>query len=214
MAVLTHGNNAKLLKHTIRSFDEQVSPPPAARFVYQDGPCALPPLAPYAWNALTGRRPQGFCMATRRLWTWMSEETEEEFEYVFWLEHDYKFLRSVDVKRMAAILDEDDSLAQVALMRGAGNDGEREAGGLYEQMLERGYRIEERHDYFRHRGFFTTNPSLMSRQFMSENPWPDYSSECEGKFGINLKEDGFWFAFMGAGEPWVDHRGSRTGFGY
>ena len=64
---------------------------------------------------------------------------------------------------------------------------------------------------------FTTNPSLMRRQFMAENPWPaEYDQRCEGLFGIDLRERGYSFGAWGSGEPWVRHLGrrDRSGWGY
>lgn len=214
LAVLTHGDNADVLERTIRSFDQQVAPPPVWRCVYQDGPCALPPFAPYPWVAINGGEQLGFCGASKRLWS-MVADSDADFDYVFWLEHDFEFLRTVDVARMAEILDgADDFLAQVALMRGPVNEPERKAGGLLGQMRSRGYAIEERRDHFLHRAFLTTNPCLFSREFMRWVPWPEYESECEGRFGFDLKQDGYRFAFMGLGEEWVRHIGVRTGMRY
>jgi hypothetical protein len=214
LAVLTHGDNADVLERTITSFDQHVSPPPVWRAVYQDGPCALPPLAPYPWVGITGSEQLGFCEATRRLWS-MVADADADFDYVFWLEHDFEFLRAVNVDRMAAILADDTvDMAQVALMRTAVNESERRAGGLAGEMRERGHALVEADDHIVHRAFFTTNPMLMTRSFMRWVPFPDNPSECEGRFGYDLRQAGYRFAFMGQGEPWVEHIGQRTGKGY
>lgn len=218
LAVLTHdtGDEGETLRRSIASFDEHVWPPPVARFVYCDGRAPLPPIAPYPWTAIVAKEQQGFCVATRRLWQ-MAAEDPQTFDYVFWLEHDFEFRRTVNVERMARILDDDDGteLVQVALMRGPANESERKTGGLYAEMLRRGHSIDQREDHFIHRAFFTTNPSLMSRAFMRWVPFPEYDSECEGRFGYDLRQDGYRFACMGAGEPWVKHFGKRTtGKGY
>jgi hypothetical protein len=67
----------------------------------------------------------------------------------------------------------------------------------------------------RHRSFFSTNPSLLRRDFMVENPWPaDGEPFCEGRFGLELVQKGYSFGIWGDGDIWVDHIGRREGFGY
>lgn len=219
LAVLTHGDNADTLERTIRSFDRHVTHPPVARYLVQDGPGALPPFAPYPWVVQPLARQQGFCTATRELWKLVTHD-EQRFDYVFWLEHDFDMLRTIPVERMAALLDSDDLLAQVSLMRGPANEREDNAGGVVADMRERGWTMLDDYSeeagvgFLRHVAYFTTNPSLMTRAFMRDNPWPDYRRNCEGRMGLDLMHRGFSFAILGAGEPWVEHHGVRTGTHY
>jgi hypothetical protein len=182
--------------------------------------------------------PQGFCATTRAAWGDASGATADregvsagagEHPHVFWLEHDFEITRPVDLAELAGALDSSPRLAQMALMRNAVNDQERAAGGLYEsrpgEYEQRRTRFwqDERlpaaskewtASWLEHRSYLTTNPSLMRRDFMAENPWPAYESECEGRFGIDLVARGYSFGVWGDGEPWCRHAGERNGFGY
>lgn len=218
LAVLTHGDNADVLERTIHSFDANVSPPPVWRCLYQDGLCTVPPLEPHQWVSINGLDRLGFCGATRRLWQ-MVARSDADFDFVFWLEHDFEFKRAVDIWPMALQLRADPTLAQMALMRGPVNEEERDAGGVVGKHEARGdvFRAEETesgHPFLRQWAYFTSNPSLMRREFMLEHPFPEHERECEGKFGIQLRTAGFDFAVWGDGSPWVTHIGTRTGHGY
>ncbi len=222
LAVLTHGRS-RTLDATLRSFTDKVKPHPARVLIHSDGPRSVELQA----RGLTAEQrfdsqQRGFCQATGRLWNWASEPDIETTEFVFWLEHDFVFLRPVDLTDLATVLNDDKSLAQMSLMRGPVSTEEINAGGLYN--LRRGdfdpiisYDLdisEEPMHWLQHRAYFTTNPSLMRTAWMSANPWPTDESHCEGRFGIDLLQRGFSFGVWGGGEPWIDHTGRRDGFGY
>lgn len=229
LALLTHGDAAPLAR-TLSSFREMVSPDPDALVVcydgatlYGNGSPKLPPLVGAVATIVTTGKPSGFCAATRKLWSVAA--AVEDVDYVFWLEHDFEFLRPVDLRALATPLTIDPYLAQMALMRNAVNEKERAAGGLFESRrddyvparLEDGWEdIVPGGDlrWLLHRSYFTTNPSLMRRSFMASRPWPEYEQQCEGLFGVDLVASGYAFAAWGEGEPWVSHHGVRTGFGY
>lgn len=193
LVILTHGEG-ETLHQTMATFDEFVSPAPADCVLVRD----------------EGK--EGFCKATGRAW---AAAADSDVDYVFWLEHDFSFLQPVDLEPMAALLDADVNLAQIALMRGPVNEMEITAGGIVASRPDQ-FRLKHAglSPYLEHTSFFTTNPSLMRRRFMALYPWPEYERECEGLFGIDLLQKGFHFAFWGEGEPWVEHTGARTGFGY
>jgi hypothetical protein len=149
---------------------------------------------------------------------WAEAASTPDVDFVFWLEHDFEFLRTVDLELFASLLDEEPELAQVALMREPVNQEEIEAGGVVAKHRGRGdVFVEKMHralPWLDHQAYFTTNPSLMTRTFMAENLWPARMDECEGVMGIELRHKGFHYAFAGEGEPWVRHHGTRSGFGY
>lgn len=213
LAVLTHddGSQGETLAATIESFDQHVQPPPVARLVVQDGPCALPPVAPYPWECLTLPRQTGFCEASTRMWE--AAARTRGVDYVFWLEHDFVFKRHVDLTGLAVALDENPQLAQMSLVRDSVNGFERAQGGVIAKHKGRGDEFVDRGRWLEHTAYFTTTPNLMTRLFMVENEMPP-GPECEGKLGIELRGQAFTFGAWGDGTPWVTHTGVRTGKGY
>lgn len=215
LVVVTHGD-APHLDATVESFVAYVAIPPVELVTVVDGPGRLPPNGPAGllrWRIYQHPKQLGFCDAMLTGW---AAATEPGADYVFWLENDFLIERDLPLAAFASVLDADPSVAQMALMRQAVNSTEREAGGLYESR---------RGDYenrlawnqlpwLAHSAYFTTNPSLMRRDFMVSNPWPDYPSECEGRFGIDLVDRGYHFGVWGDGRPWCEHVGVRDGTGY
>lgn len=218
LAVLTH-DRMSTLDESLASFTANVTPQPEETFVYADGvweslrrEWAVRHRGRYLFRA--GAVQRGFCAATAALWEWA---TEPGADYVFWLEHDFVFTRPVDLEPLASLLNIDRRLAQVSLCRGPANAIESAAGGLVES---RPGEFEPRDTadrlrWLQHRSYFTTNPSLMRRDFMVENPFvDDREPNCEGRYGVDLVSRGFSFGLWGAGEPWCDHIGIRNGLGY
>lgn len=222
LIVITHGGEetAGQLADTIHSFYQHVTPAPVDKVLVEDGP----PKPSWCWadeRLSTGwSGPHGFCVATSA--GWAAGAACHDVDFVYWLEHDFIHLRPVNLEALAAPLAADPMLAQMQMMRDAVNEAERAAGGLYEsrpgQYLPRDERINFGGIYgpswLEHTSYLTTNPCLMRRDFMAAHPWPEYESECEGRFGIDLVAAGYRFGVWGGGEPWVKHVGSRTGFGY
>lgn len=223
LIVLTHGDSP-VLQETLDSFREHVSPAPSSAVIVYDGPTPL--VTVDEWHIATAPEPQGFCRATRAAWV---AGGLGEHEFVFYLEHDFRFLREVDLRPIARVLDlNKKSLAQMSFLRGPINSQEREAGGVIGKHRARGDEFHERyyadssgsmragHVYCwqEHHAFFTTNPSLMRGQFMRENPWPRVASQCEGKFGLRLRELGYNFGIWGEGDPWIEHLEAPRGYGY
>lgn len=219
LSVLTHGSNADMVQGAADSFAANVWPSPTASLVVQDGPCALPP-ATQDWVRLTLPEQQGFCRASDAMWkASIGLAANVGATHVFWLEHDFRFVKQVPLQLLADLVDADPSLAQMSLMRGAVNDEERAAGGVVGKHANAGSPFQTHRDragnpWLSHTAYFTTNPSVMTTSFMATNPWLGESTECEGKFGISLREHGYMFGVFGSGEPWVEHVGVRSGFGY
>lgn len=216
LAVLSHGYPySDTAEDCLASFVEHVTPMPTVTVYRHDGP---------GWAHLgvgqaegssivatvTPEEQLGFCGATRSLWRDAVTYADlYEATHVFWLEHDFVFTRRVDLVDLALVLDAAPTefpLAQMSLMRGAVNAREKRAG-----VLTGG---RDRGGWLEHHDYFTTNPSLMSVAFMARHPWPEYDQECEGRFGADLKSEGYSYGVWGDGAPWVDHIGKRTGKGY
>lgn len=156
----------------------------------------------------------GFCGAIRAGWQAI-RESDDDFDYVFHLEEDWRFDREFSLAMMASLLDSDPLIEQVALRRGPANDTEFAAGGVVEANPDAFVeRYHYGHPYLWHRAFWTTNPSLYRRKLLRYE-WP-VGPECEGRFGWHLKSIASSFAYWGArsDEPWITHTGYRTGVGY
>lgn len=208
LMLLSHGE-APALHRVLESFAAMVTPRPKKLIAVIDGPGALPGIDPLGpWRIHQTGISEGFCVATGRLWRLAAQV---ETDYVFHLENDFLFSWPVDLRQLAYELEFDPRLAQMALMRNPVNPNELAAGGLYES---RPGQYEMRQQHLEHVSYFTTNPSLMTRRFMAENPWMGYMDECEGHYGLDLVKRGYKFGVWGSGRPWVQHIGERTGFGY
>jgi hypothetical protein len=221
LALLTHGD-APHLDDTVESFAAMVTPKPTGLVCHVDGPGRQPPwgaLGP--WETEVAPRQEGFCRATRHLWSRAVRYAVANGDhYVFWLENDFRFDRPVDVRDMQLALGVG-HYAQISLMRQAVNAAEVEAGGVLEALDEplRGtcrltQADREPVDWVEHAAYFTTNPSLMTVEWMLRHPWPGATRECEGRYGLMLREQGYLFAVLGDGTPWVTHLGERAGRGY
>ena len=198
LAVLTHAQHDE--RPAIQAFLAHVEPQPAVIEVFRD-------IAPQ----------RGFCAATARLWRMCASAPQE---WIVWLEHDFRLCRPVHLRDLAAVMDERPWLFQMALMRDAYSTEEHAAGGLFElrrdDFAPRAH-VRGTNDMrpWLQMPWFTTNPSLMRRQFMADHPFPDDGQEhCEGRFGIALAEQGYTFGTWGSGEVWCNHVGVRDGSGH
>lgn len=232
LVVLTHGDSSTLTA-ALAAFDEHVTPRPAETILVYDGAEPSEPVRDYIraregnsyWSLTHG--PLGFCGATAYAW---SLGAELGVEYAFYLEGDFEVCRPVDLGDLAGVLAADHTVAQMALMRDAANEREKAAGGLFEsrpgeyekrfpfrfEQVAGQNHIADVNTWLAHRSYFTTNPSLMLRQFIAANPWPDHTHFCEGKFGIELLAKGYSFGAWGDGSVYARHTGvrTRTGYGY
>jgi hypothetical protein len=154
---------------------------------------------------------------------WLHLRTFSTARYIFHLEDDFTFNRPVNLAEMAAVLDYEPNLLQLALRRQPWNAEERAAGGIVElhpdDFERRTTKIDVLHvaRWLAHRRFFTTNPSLYRRTLIETTRWPA-GADSEGRYGIERFADpdvvaGF-FGDRSSGE-WVHHIGhERVGTGY
>jgi hypothetical protein len=219
LILLTHGD-APTLDHCLDSYAEMVTLAPVRRIAVIDGDASARQPSAWAEGLWQGRvlgEQLGFCRATAEAWAIAADTTDAD--YIFWLEHDFVFNIDVDLSQLARTLQQDPLLAQISLRRQAITPEEIAAGGLVERyarvgLMEEVTSIDGRR-WVEHNEYWTTNPSLFRRSLAVEQPWPD-GPECEGKFGLQLREAGYRFAVWGAleGGPWVTHAGVRSGHGY
>lgn len=165
---------------------------------------------------------RGFGGAIAHAWSQLAARSEAR--WVFHVEQDFVVQRTIDLDAMAAVLDDDPSLVQMALRRQPWAPAEHAAGGVVE-MYPEAYRDRSHNGnpYLRHRLFYTTNPALFDRSLCSI-PWPE-GANSEGRFTHRLLAQGYrgipgdrlGFGYWGcrSDKPLVEHIGaSRVGIGY
>jgi hypothetical protein len=213
LVVLTQPHSPTLAA-TLESFREHVTPAPTDEVLVEDGQPATDAALWMGMRVCTGK-PQGFCGATAVAWEAARSNRGETVDYVFHLEEDFTFTRSVNLDAIAHVLSLDWRIAQMALMRQPVNPTEVAAGGLVES---RPHTFTPRWDeqgnqWLEHNAYWTTNPSLIPVSIPRSFEWP-LVPECEGRFTQLLRDGGYRFGVWGTGETWVRHTGERRGFGY
>lgn len=218
LVVLTHGPD-RTLSRALEAFGANVFPEPSSVVIKHDGPNRPWELGdgkfPRGWLRYGSEEQDGFCKATAKAMLYASTADEP---WVFYLEHDFEITRPVDLTQIEQTMQANPQVCQMALMRDAVNDQEKQAGGLFEsragqytlKVSEIGWVWHE------HTSYFTTNPSLMRTKFLRDNPWPADQPQCEGIFGFQVRsrEPSTTFGVWGDGTPWCEHIGARDGFGY
>lgn len=166
------------------------------------------------FEVIGGSERQGFGGAVHNAWAYLRCRPER---FVFHLEDDFIVDRGVDLTAMAAVLDRNPHLVQLALRRQPWNDEERAAGGIIEQHPGDYVDVTDGDNWWlEHRRFFTTNPSLY-RLSQCSTHWPR-GSLSEGRYTHQLlASPAVRFGFWGTRESgqWVTHIGhERVGTGY
>lgn len=219
LIVITHGGDetTEMLKTTLAAFQEMVSPSPCERFLIEDGP--RKEKLDWRGTRFWSEKPMGFCVTAARAW---EVAAHPGVPLVYWMEHDFIHTRPVYLRHMAEVLRQEEMLAQMSLMRQAVNPQEVKAGGVVardpDAFVPRLGRASSFGDpampWLEHGRYWTTNPSLFRADLAREEEWPSVKEGCEGHHSISLREQGYSFGIWGEGEPWVEHIGERSGFGY
>jgi hypothetical protein len=163
---------------------------------------------------VVGEGNRGFTRAMVALWRYLGTRSWP-YDYALLTEDDFVFERDVELGPMIRTLAENDHLVQVALLRGAFYQAERDAGGILGHPIEE---FEAAGDdavgWLEHRRFFTLNPTVVRRSLFGTR-WP-VAEHSEAVFGRQLFADkAARSALWGHGETWVRHLGEvRAGAGY
>lgn len=192
LAMLTHGDHEDWFSQTVTSFLQHVPQPPAEVIVHND---------------VAG---EGFALATRRLW---DKAAATDCDYVFWLEHDFLFTRHVYLADLAAFLDANPYLAQMALYREPVTLEEQQAGGYLNQRAEL---FTRRGHWYEQASWWSTNPCLMRTETLRWHPWPPVP-DCEvvaARLALIMDPSIRFGVWSGDGTPQVRHIGHRDGHGY
>lgn len=138
-------------------------------------------------------------------------------DYVFHLEDDFTFNEPVNLPALQGILDNNQRLAQIALVRQPWNAEEHAAGGIVACHPDDYTEWHDEHDnyWLEHHRCFTTNPCLYRGDLLDKG-WPQVP-HSEGIFTHQLLAEEYSFAYWGARSdpPAVHHIGDqRVGTGY
>lgn len=159
----------------------------------------------------------GYWRAMQMVWSLARHWDADAF--AFW-EEDFVLHADVDLDVLAEVLEEQQHLTQIALLRQAWFHNEREHGGLIEALEAQGQVFAEHtdgvHCWVEHRACFTGNPSLIPRRTF-ERDWPmgDWSESRFGKllFAGPRARGAYWG--RRSDPPHVEHIGhQRVGSGY
>jgi hypothetical protein len=164
----------------------------------------------------------GFCGTVGDAWKFAADDVfgplpDTPPPWVFWLEDDFVFNRTVPLVDLAYTMERQEQLVQISLLRQPVSDEEKAAGGYLnidpERFTRRG---SGQVAWLEHQAFWTTNPSLFRTEVAQLLEWPSGEDHCEGVFTHRLLDarPDVTFGVWGVGEPWVEHLGERVGVGY
>jgi hypothetical protein len=141
------------------------------------------------FNVVSHEQRRGLAGAVQSAWS----SVNPEVDYVFHLEDDFLFNKSIDIAHMAFLLRQNPHLVQMALVRASVNPPEEAVGGFVFQHLAD---YSQKEDYFQHGRLFTLNPCLypMSTVRMS---WPDHGGESEFTTKVHSIDKDYRFGFYG-----------------
>jgi hypothetical protein len=164
-----------------------LQPPPSSVFLHED----------------TGR--EGMCAAHAHCW---DAAAVSDCDWVFHIEEDQVLLRPTDLTQIMEVLNTNDHLAQIALVRCPWGF-EIEHGGYIPQSpgwYER--RSNSWGEWIETTRNWATAPALFRTDLASEFPW-DPSPGCETEIGQRIieKRPDARFGLWGWGEPWCAHIG-------
>lgn len=169
----------------------------------------------------------GFDGAIRSAWRHL--EAIGDFTHVLHLEEDFTFEKCTDVAAVAAVLDANPHLAQMAFRRQPwpAYRGEEPGVGYVDKYLDHHLEVTdgEGHNWLEQARLFTTNPSLYPRRVLRAG-WPEGANSEDralerirntapiwGVRGDTVRSA--WWGGLEDGRDWVRHIGEvRTGHSY
>ncbi len=160
------------------------------------------------FNVVSHEQRRGLAGAVQSAWA----SVNPEVDYVFHLEDDFVFNKSIDINHMAFLLRTNPQLVQMALVRASVNPPEEAVGGFVFQHLED---YSQKEDYFQHGRLFTLNPCLYPMSTVKMG-WPDHGGESEFTTKVHSIDKDYRFGFYGNiyDEPLVTHIGGRRSEGW
>lgn len=205
------------LRRSLPSLNKQIRGPVVQRVIYsgwdEEHQAALEAIAAEHGFYVVGGGNHGHTGTRQRMWSYLRKRAAGE--YIFQSEDDFIFPEPVELEPMIETLQDDANLAQIALLRDAFYQDERETGGVLgwpePAFTKAGTNGNTR---LEHRLFWTNNPALY-RKALTARPWPT-GRHSETIFGKHLLADAkVRFAFWGDHAELTRHIGEvRAGTGY
>lgn len=147
-------------------------------------------------------------------WNWAAET---DADFLLHIEEDMRFIRSVPLKEMRAVLTTHEHLAQVVLKREPWSSEEVAAGGQMERAPHL-YRqcSDAQHSWMEHQTLFSMNPCLIPRDVFADMAWVPGAGGVERSITDACHDVGYRFAYYGrrADPPYVRHIGHQRGDGW
>lgn len=133
---------------------------------------------------------------------------DEDIDYVFHLEDDFIFPDYVDIDLMLELLEYENDLAQMALLRQPWSPQEQQAGGIYWIEPDR---FKQKQGFVQQQHLFTFNPCLYPISVVR-----NYKAGLEAELTADLLKDGWKFGYLGelGDEPRTIHIGLRRSRNY
>lgn len=150
----------------------------------------------------------GFTTQMHRLWERLRWAATD---HVLLWEADFTPATTIPTRDMRRIVDADEQLAQVALVRQPWFTNEHKVGGLLASLEVQGHTFTQHEGWLEHTAGWTNNPCIFRRELVDRFAWPD-GDWSEARFGRVLRAAGFRFGYLGQRNdpPVVLHEGVRT----
>ena len=190
------------LQRTLRSAEQNLKYPWHQKLLVDDSGEETY-FSPYGFDFVKNVPRQGLAGAIRTGW-----DALDDVDYVFHLEDDFVFPAPVDIEAMIEILEYENDVAQIALLRQPWSPQEQQAGGIFHIKPER---FRQRAGWVEQRHLFTFNPCVYPASITK-----NYQADLEAPFTEQLLNDGWSFGYLGGlhDEPRTTHIGLRRSRNY
>jgi hypothetical protein len=127
------------------------------------------------FKIISHEKRKGLSSAIQSGWS----EIDENIDFVFHLEDDFLFTEKPSINKMISILQKNQHLAQIALLRNAYYPDEIEVGGFVFKNIND---YIQKNEFFEHKRLFTLNPSIYPKWIVDigwQNGWdePHFTSK-------------------------------------
>lgn len=165
----------------------------------------------------------GMAGAVQAAWEWALADAD--LDYLFHVEEDFRFVRDIDLDRLAAHLERSPYLAQMCLLRQPWSPEERRHGSLYAAVeaeapgtfRQMGSEGDPYTQWVFHKRLFSLNPCLIPRQVLALG-WPSGPLGVGNEAGFTRRclDVGYSFGYAGrlTDDPWVEHVGDTRAEGW